>query len=120
MAPEANAVTSNTTTTPPRPAAGAAPAAPAPVKRPSIWISGRIQSSEQVAQTRDGMPLYETLITMPAPDPYSYPPQFCVASTAKLGRKDEDLTIEAEVQCRPWTDQKGKKHYPHYLWAVRG
>ena len=117
MPETANAVTANTTTTPAR-SASAAPQTPA--KRPSIWITGRIQSSEQVAQTRDGMPLFETLITMPAPDPYSYPPQYCVASTSKLGRKDEDLTIEAEVQCRPWTDQKGKKHYPHYLWAVRG
>ena len=118
MPETANAVTSSTPTR--SATAASAAAAQTPSKRATIWLTGRIQHCNEVAKTKDGDPVYETLITTPASDPYSYPPRYCINSTSRLGRRDEDLTIEVEVQCRKWTDQSGRDHYPHYLWAVRG
>lgn len=95
--------------------------APAPVpasQRPTLWLTGRISSSHQVGQDADGFPIIETILLIPAADTYSYPNRYCVVSKSKLGRDGDDLSIEVEVQCRPWRDQKGRWHYPHYLWAI--
>jgi hypothetical protein len=85
----------------------------------TLWLSGRIQSSQQVGTDKDNFPIIETILTTPAADPYSHPNKYCIMARSMLGKKDDDLTIEVEVQCRPWKDNKGKWHYPHYLWAVR-
>ena len=84
----------------------------------TIWLTGRIQSSEQVGTDKENFPIIETIITTPAADTYSHPNKYCVMSRSKLGTAKQDITIEAEVQCRPWKDNKGRWHYPHYLWAV--
>lgn len=84
----------------------------------TLWLTGRISASNQVGQTKEGFPIVETIMTTPAADAYSYPNRYCVMSQSKLGREGDDLTIEVEVQCRPWRDAKGRYHYPHYLWAV--
>ena len=111
-----------TTTTPsaarPAGAAASAKAAIAP-SRVTVWITGRIAGSNQVGQTKEGFPIVETIMITPAVDQYSHPNRYCVMSQSKLGREGEDLSIEVEVQCRPWRDAKGRYHYPHYLWAVR-
>ncbi len=86
--------------------------------RPTIFLSGRIQSTEQVGTDKENFPIIETILITPASDSYSHPNRYCIMSRSKLGKKDDVLTIEAEVQCRPWRDSKGRWHYPHYLWAV--
>ncbi len=87
-------------------------------KAPTIWLSGRIQSSQQVGTDKDNFPIIENVIVTPAVDNYSHPNKYCVMSRSKFGNPNEDITIQAEIQCRPWKDSKGRWHYPHYLWAV--
>ncbi len=89
-----------------------------PEKTATLWLSGRILSSNQVGTDKDNFPIIENILITPAADTYSHPNKYCVMSRSKLGKENDDLTIEAEVQCRPWKDQKGRWHYPHYLWAV--
>ena len=84
----------------------------------TLWLSGRIQSTQQVGTDKDDFPIIETIVVTPAADSYSHPNRYCIMSRSKIGKKDEDLTIEVEVQCRPWKDSKGRWHYPHYLWIV--
>ena len=84
----------------------------------TLWLTGRIQSTQQVGTDKENFPIIETILTTPAQDPYSHPNKYCIMSRSKLGNKEDDLTIEVEVQCRPWKDNKGRWHYPHYLWAV--
>jgi hypothetical protein len=85
----------------------------------TLWLTGRIKESQQVGTDKENFPIIETIFTTPAPDPHSHPNKYCIMSRSKLGAPNDDLTIEVEVQCRPWKDSKGKWHYPHYLWAVR-
>ena len=107
-----------------RPAGGALQTGkPAPTTvpasvRPVFLLTGRINSAQQVGQDADGFPIIETVLLVPAADTYSYPNRYCVTSKSKLGRDGDDISIEVEVQCRPWRDQKGRWHYPHYLWAI--
>ena len=84
----------------------------------TLWLSGRIQSTQQVGTDKDDFPIIETILVTPAADSYSHPNRYCIMSRSKIGKKDEDLTIEVEVQCRPWKDSKGRWHYPHYLVIV--
>jgi hypothetical protein len=84
----------------------------------TLWLSGRIQSSQQVGTDKENFPIIENIIITPAQDVFSHPNRYCVMSRSKFGNKDQDITIEAEVQCRPWKDTKGRWHYPHYLWAI--
>lgn len=88
-------------------------------KSANIWLTGRIQSTQQVGTDKENFPIIETVMVTPAPDAYTHPNKYCIMSRSKLGNPNDDLTIEAEVQCRPWKDQKGRWHYPHYLWAVK-
>ena len=84
----------------------------------TLWLSGRIRFTQQVGTDKDDFPIIETIVVTPAADPYSHPNRYCIMSRSKIGKKDDDLTIEVEVQCRPWKDSKGRWHYPHYLWIV--
>ena len=84
----------------------------------TLWLSGRIDSTQQVGTDKENFPIIETILLTPAPDPYKHPNKYCIMSRSKLGNKDDDLTIEVEVQCRPWKDNKGRWHYPHYLWTI--
>ena len=43
---------------------------------PFFPISGRIESSDQVAVSRDNLPIFNTLIKGKAPDEYTNPPQW--------------------------------------------
>ena len=112
---------SETTSTTASAAAAARPSGSKAIapSRVTLWITGRIAGSNQVGQTKEGFPIVETIMITPAVDQYSHPNRYCVMSQSKLGREGEDLSIEVEVQCRPWRDSKGRYHYPHYLWAVR-
>jgi hypothetical protein len=83
-----------------------------------ISLSGRIISTEQVGTDKENFPILENIIITPAQDTYSHPNKYCVMSRSKFGNKNQDVAIEAEVQCRPWKDAKGRWHYPHYLWAI--
>lgn len=113
------ASTTATSTQVSRPAGSSQAGKPASAsQRPTLWLTGRISSSQQVGQDADGFPIIETVLLIPAADTYSYPNRYCVVSKSKLGRDGDDLSIEVEVQCRPWRDQKGRWHYPHYLWAI--
>ena len=87
-------------------------------KSGTLWLTGRIQSTQQVGTDKENFPIIETIMVTPAPDAYSHPNKYCIMSRSKLGNKEDDLTIEVEVQCRPWKDNKGRWHYPHYLWVV--
>ena len=87
-------------------------------KTGTLWLAGRIQSTQQVGTDKENFPIIETIMVTPAPDAYSHPNKYCIMSRAKLGNKEDDLTIEVEVQCRPWKDNKGRWHYPHYLWVA--
>ena len=90
-----------------------------PTQKPgTLWLSGRIQSTQQVGTDKENFPIIENIIVTPAVDVYSHPNRYCVMARSKFGSKDQDITIEVEVQCRPWKDQKGRWHYPHYLWAI--
>ena len=113
---EATATTTASAAT--RPSAAASGKGALAPSRVTLWLTGRISASTQVGQTKEGFPIVETIMTTPAADAYSYPNRYCVMSQSKLGREGDDLTIEVEVQCRPWRDAKGRYHYPHYLWAV--
>lgn len=84
----------------------------------TLWLTGRIQSTQQVGTDKENFPIIETILTTPAQDPYSHPNKYCIMSRSKPGNKEDDLTIEVEVQCRPWKDNKGRWHYPHYLWTI--
>lgn len=115
----------------------------------AVWVEGRISQSNRVAQTKDGRPIFETIVNLPAVDPYSHPRQYCVSSTGAIGRPGDDVSVECEIVCQPWTPRsnnnggnyrhpnepppfgdatyyqqgsaasKGRKRYPHYLWVVR-
>ena len=87
-------------------------------KSGTLWLSGRIQSTQQVGTDKENFPIIETIMVTPASDAYSHPNKYCIMSRSKLGNKEDDLSIEVEVQCRPWKDNKGRWHYPHYLWVV--
>jgi len=84
----------------------------------TLWLTGRIQSTQQVGTDKENFPIIETILTTPAQDPYSHPNKYCIMSRSKLGNKEDDLTIGVEVQCRPGKDNKGRWHYPHYLWTI--
>ena len=111
---EATTTTTTSAASAARPAGAvsASKAAIAP-SRVTLWLTGRISGSTQVGQTKEGFPIVETIMITPAADAYSHPNRYCVMSQSKLGREGEDLTIEVEVQCRPWRDATGRYHYPH-------
>ena len=41
---------------------------------PNFIISGRIESSDQVAMSRDNLPIFNTVVKGKVPDEYSNPP----------------------------------------------
>lgn len=114
---ETNAMGAATRPTVVTPATSAKPVA-SKGQQGHTWLEGRITESRQVGVDREQMPIFETILTIPAVDKYSYPSRFCITSRSRLGRDGEDLLIEVEVQCRPWRDGKGRWHYPHSLWVV--
>lgn len=85
----------------------------------TLWITGRIQSVEQVGTTKDQFPILETVLSLPAPDVYTAPKRLCVRSNAKLGMSGEDITIEVEPVLRSWLDKNKKWQHPHHLVALK-
>jgi len=90
-----------------------------PMKQPrpdlNVIITGKLAQVDLVGQNKD---YYRNVLISPAKDEYSYPQRFCVMSAKRLGDKDQVVTVEAEVRCRPWKDNNGTFRYPHELWAV--
>lgn len=79
-----------------------------------LSIFGKIADVEAVGDKGT----IQTIIVSPAQDPYQHPRKYCVFSKRKLGRKDDEVEVQAEVICRPWRDNKGTWRYPHQLWEV--
>ena len=69
----------------------------------AVWVEGRISKSDHVANTKDNRPIFETIVHMPAIDPYSHPRQYCVSSIGGIGRPGDDVSVECEIVCQPWT-----------------
>lgn len=113
-----------------------------------VWVEGRINQVNRVAQTKDGRPIFETVVLLPAVDNYSSPRRYCVSSYGSLGRPGDDIAVDCELVCQPWrprtqrnnqqqqgnyndgyagnnnsggngNDNGSRWHYPHYLWALR-
>jgi hypothetical protein len=97
---------------------------------PLFVISGRIESSEQVAVSKqDNFPIIHTLIKGKAVDEYSHPPQWLVISKVRFGKKDEIVSnIKTEVRCRSYLadsidKQTGQvikvRRFTHDLWLAQ-
>ena len=56
---------------------------------PSFIVSGRIEFSDQVAVSRDNVPIFNTLIKGKAADEYSNPPQWAVTSNMRFGKQGD-------------------------------
>jgi len=96
---------------------------------PAFIISGRIESSDQVAVSRDNVPIFNTLIKGKAADEYSNPPQWAVTSNIRFGKTGDIVTnIKTEVRCRSYlaeiTDERTGvvskiRRYTHDLWLAQ-
>ena len=60
-------------------------------KTGTLWLSGRIQSSQQVGTDKENFPIIENIIITPAQDTYSHPNRYCIMSRSKFGNKDQDI-----------------------------
>lgn len=99
------------------------------ISTPQFIISGRIESSDQVAISKDNMPIFNTLIKGRAADEYSNPPQWAVTSNVRFGKKGDVVTnIKTEVRCRSYlveqiderTGVVSKiRRYTHDLWIAQ-
>ena len=77
-----------------------------PSGKPTVWLTGRVEDSHQVMDNkthtpvldREGRPVFETVIVIPAVDQYSYPSRFWITSRSNLGRAGSELAIEVELQ----------------------
>lgn len=77
-----------------------------PNGKPTVWLTGRVEDSHQVMDSkshtpvldREGRPVFETVIVIPAVDQYSYPSRFRIMSRSNLGRVGSELAIEVELQ----------------------
>lgn len=77
-----------------------------PSGKPTVWLTGRVEDSHQVMDNkthtpvldREGRPVFETVIVIPAVDQYSYPSRFRIMSRSNLGRVGSELAIEVELQ----------------------
>lgn len=67
-----------------------------------VWVEGRIEKSARVAQTKEGRPIFETVVCLPAPDAYSHPRRYCVSSYHSIGRDGDDVNAVCELVCQPW------------------
>lgn len=93
-------------------------------KKPTLWITGRIKSTNQIGLSKDNFPIIQNVIIAPAADAYSYPDRYCVMTRSKIGNEGDDITIEAQVHCRSYeaTDKKTNTkitRFTHDLWAVQ-
>ena len=84
----------------------------------AVFVQGRIDRSERVAQTRDSRPIFETVVFLPAVDAYSHPKRYCISSYGPIGRPGDDVAIECEIVCQPWKPRSqgnannGGNNYP--------
>lgn len=67
-----------------------------------VWVQGRVNTVNKVAQTKDGRAIFETVVFLPAVDPYSQPRRYCVSSYGVVGRPGEDVEVCCELVCQPW------------------
>ncbi len=99
------------------------------ISTPQFIISGRIESSDQVAINKENMPIFNTLIKGRSADEYSNPPQWVVTSNVRFGKKGDVVTnIKTEVRCRSYlveqiderTGVVSKiRRYTHDLWIAQ-
>ena len=96
---------------------------------PSFIVSGRIESSDQVAVSRDNLPIFNTLIKGKAVDEYSNPPQWAVTSNIRFGKQGDIVNnIKTEVRCRSYlveqVDERTGvvskiRRFTHDLWLMQ-
>jgi hypothetical protein len=105
------------------------PAANSTNETPNFIISGRVESSDQVAVSRDNLPIFNTLIKGKAADEYSNPPQWAVTSNIRFGKVGDIVKeIKTEVRCRSYlvenvderTGVASKvRRFTHDLWLAQ-
>jgi len=96
---------------------------------PAFIISGRIESSDQVAVSRDNLPIFNTLIKGKAPDEYTNPPQWAITSNIRFGKNGDIVNnIKTEVRCRSYlveqVDERTGvvskiRRFTHDLWLMQ-
>jgi len=92
-------------------------------------ISGRIESSDQVAVSRENLPIFNTLIKGKAPGDYMNPPQWAVTSNIRFGKQGDIVNnIKTEVRCRSYlveqVDERTGvvskiRRFTHDLWLMQ-
>ena len=100
-----------------------------PKGKPTVWLAGRVEDSHQVIDNkthtpvldREGRPVFETVIVIPAVDQYSYPSRFRIMSKSNLGgRRAGPETFEPLRQCCARPDPHGIGGVPLRGPARRG
>ena len=96
---------------------------------PNFIISGRIESSDQVAMSRDNLPIFNTVVKGKVPDEYSNPPQWCITSNVRFGKQGDIVKdVKTEVRCRSYlaeiVDERTGvvskiRRYTHDLWLAQ-
>ena len=96
---------------------------------PHFIISGRIESSDQVAMSRDNVPIFNTVVKGKAPDEYTNPPPWCITSNIRFGKQGDIVKdIKTEVRCRSYlaelTDERTGviskiRRFTHDLWLAQ-
>ena len=96
---------------------------------PIFTVSGRVESSDQVAVSRDNLPIFNTLIKGKAVDEYSNPPQWAVTSNMRFGKQGDIVNnIKTEVRCRSYlveqVDERTGvvskiRRFTHDLWLLQ-
>ena len=96
---------------------------------PAFVISGRIESSDQVAVSRDNLPIFNTLIKGKAPDEYTNPPQWAITSNIRFGKTGDIVnSVKTEVRCRSYlveqVDERTGvvskiRRFTHDLWLMQ-
>jgi hypothetical protein len=97
--------------------------------QPSFIVSGRIEVSDQVAMSRENIPIFNTVIKGRAADEYSNPPQWAITSNVRFGKVGDIVNnIKTEVRCRSYlvenVDERTGvvskiRRYTHDLWLVQ-
>lgn len=62
-------------------------------------LKGRLDKIRQI-QTQDNTPLFENVITQPAPSEFDHPQSFPVMSRQHLGNLKEMIEVDCEIQTR--------------------
>jgi hypothetical protein len=62
--------------------------------------------------------IYESLVTLPAPDAYTTPPRFFVRSSTQLAKEGQQVDIVVGIKSRYWKANSGRIIYTPELWLL--